>query len=106
MANNQTPQGTSAAPAVEALGPTFSARSDYGLLHGRVRKQFFSNVISPQTRVFISVSEGSGDNKFVGDAPFSVENVAPSNGVVEFRLFIDWPTDLGTVVDFLFVNPS
>ncbi|MFC5144697.1 hypothetical protein [Streptomyces aureoversilis] len=93
------------APAAEAVGPIYTRRGDYGGHHGRDKFWYYSNVITPQTRAFVSVSEGQGDNKFVGAASMSVENVAARNGVVEFRLFIDWPSNLGTVVDFLFVNP-
>ncbi|MGK5638166.1 hypothetical protein ACSNOK_07575 [Streptomyces sp. URMC 126] len=98
--------GAATASAPQAVTSVYTARWDYGPHHGRnIYHYTWEGVITPRTRVFVTVSEGQGENRFVGAAPMSVENVAPRNGYVDFRLFIDWPTDLGVVADFLFVNP-
>ncbi|MEU2511183.1 hypothetical protein [Streptomyces syringium] len=87
------------------MASAYHARASYAPNRGRGRYRYPSDLITPQTRVFISVSEGRGNTKFLGDASMTVENVAPGNGEVLFRLFIDWPTNLGIVADFFFVNP-
>ncbi|MFE0041921.1 hypothetical protein [Streptomyces albireticuli] len=109
MAN--TPSGdrvfepTTESSAVTQMADAYHVRASYAPNRGKVRYRYPSSLINPQSRVFISVSEGQGATKFVGAASMTVENVAAGNGEVQFRVFIDWPSNLGMVADFFWVNP-
>jgi hypothetical protein len=101
------------APQTEEISPQdlvefgVSYRHDWGSRNGWWILNLTSGLFTANTRAFVSASEGPTANggKFIGSARYLIYNVAPENGVVSIRIFIDWPSPIGVVVDYLFVNP-
>jgi hypothetical protein len=83
------------------IGPLWGARNGWWIL------TLNSANIGPNTRVFVSASEGptGSGGKFIGAARYLVYNVAPDTGHVSIRIHVDWPNPIGLVVDYLIVNP-
>jgi hypothetical protein len=44
-------------------------------------------------------------DRFLGDAPISINNVAPEEGVVNFYITIDYKTPIDVAVDFVIIDP-
>ncbi len=60
--------------------------------------------INANSRVFASVSEYNTDptiNRFIGNASMSVSNVAPYNGGVIIKLYVNWNGPINVRVDVL-----
>jgi len=56
--------------------------------------------------VYVSASEvDNNGNRFMGAAPYTVQNVVVKEGRVEFRLTIGWNTPLRVSTDILTINP-
>jgi hypothetical protein len=79
------------------------ARVFWGHHNGIKRYQLNWRPVKKESVVLISASEGPPPdpqafvmipNKFVGDAVFKVENIAPDTGMVVFVIQIDWPEPL------------
>lgn len=103
MLPGQAPSGGVA----DLAGMAYTYRHNWGGRNGWWLLTLNSADFGPNTRVFVSASEGPtpGGGKFVGSARYSVYNVAMEAGTVSIRVFIDWPSPIGLVVDYLIVNP-
>ena len=96
------------------------ARYYWGKRNGIVRYDFAWNQVTHDSVVLISASEGkppistAAPDRYVGDAVFTVLNIAPYDGGVEFGVRIDWddPLDLWTDItvfdrtDSMYAPPS
>lgn len=93
--------------AQDLQGFGFSYRHNWGPRNGWWILNLTSNAFTADTRAFVAISEGptGSGGKFIGNARYSVYNIAPDTGVVSIRVFIDWSSPIGLVVDYLFVNP-
>jgi hypothetical protein len=62
--------------------------------------------ITPSSVVMVSLTEvDSRGNPFIGAATMKVYNVAPGNGVVRFRVEIDWDRDLNVRANIFIATP-
>jgi hypothetical protein len=58
------------------------------------------------SHVYVSASEvDNNGNRFMGAAPYTVQNVVVKEGRVEFRLTIGWNSPLRVSTDILTINP-
>jgi hypothetical protein len=71
-------------------------------------------VIHSTSIVLISASEVRNDDvprftplieRFVGDAPITVRNIAPQEGFVDFWVYVDWQEPLDVSVDIVVLDP-
>jgi hypothetical protein len=82
----------------------------WGPHHGQVRCRLDDGDISSQSVVLVTASQGDHANtgaspaRFVGDAPFTVSNIAPFDGGVEFRVIIDWKDPLPLWTDVVIMD--
>jgi hypothetical protein len=44
-------------------------------------------------------------DRFLGDAPISINNIAPEEGVVNFYITIDYKTPIDVAADFVIIDP-
>ena len=113
---NITPLFRESAEERRLTYPDWSGRIDWGYLRGWWRLNLHSSRIHRQSHVFASISELSelGEHNveepatlepMLGNAPFTLHNVAPYAGGVFVLVHIDWPSDLWTQVTYLVVNP-
>ena len=81
---------------------------------GRRRERLSNPNIRPDSVVHISVSEATNldqstlspvFSRFVGDATYTVNNIAPSNGFVDFVVTVDFPSPLNLVTDISIFDP-
>jgi hypothetical protein len=96
--------------AAEGLaGNGFTYRHDWGNKHGSWRLRLNWGAITSNSRVFVAIGEGAAGGppagKFLGDAKYTLMNVAPTNGQVGIWVNIDWGSDIRIYVDYLVVNP-
>ncbi|MCP3060241.1 hypothetical protein LXT21_15775 [Myxococcus sp. K38C18041901] len=98
-----------AQPREFSLAPVSGAAIRYdgwSNVRGVARFTFWWPVIRRGSLVFISASEvDNSGNRFVGLAPFTVLNIAPKDGYVEFLVNVDWGSSLRISTDFLVINP-
>jgi len=91
---------------VEGVSNQFAIRYDFGNWRGWLNCNFSWGVINRNSVVLISATEAGQEGvAFVGDAVYTVHNVAPYDGGVHFRVHIDWSTPIRFVVMILVVNP-
>jgi hypothetical protein len=92
--------------AQDVQGSGFTYRHYWGQFRSYLNAQLTWGGFTPDTRVFVAVSEGfpNGQKSF-GDARFLLYNVSPVSGAVWIRMHIDWPAPLHVLVDYLIVNP-
>jgi len=71
-------------------------------------------VIKSTSIVLISASEARSDDvprftpvieRFIGDAPITVRNIAPQEGFVEFWIYVEWKDPLDVAVDIVVLDP-
>ncbi|MFJ9694778.1 hypothetical protein [Kitasatospora sp. NPDC101183] len=73
--------------------------------HGVFNLQLPWNVIGIDSTVVITASEIDGNgHRFVGAAPFQVSSIAPANGIVTFKINIDWGSSIPMRTDVLVFN--
>lgn len=99
--------GSSDVSAQNLSGNGFTYRHDWGNRRGSWKLTLNWGSISNQSRVFVSICEfGGGSNQgFVGDAKYTVHNVAPFDGGVTIWITIEWSADIRVRADYLIVNP-
>jgi hypothetical protein len=82
----------------------------WGRHRGAIHCTFTSSAIDNQSVVIVTASEGDEGNttetpqRFVGDAPIWVENIAPRDGEVQFRLYIRWDRPLPVWTDIFIAD--
>jgi len=107
------PSGGASASSLSLSYPDFTYRHHWGWKNGWWILTLTDSRIRKTSNVVVSASEVSDivstvdpvPQPFVGAARYQVYNVAPANGSVTIRLFIDWPSALGTEVSYLVLNP-
>jgi hypothetical protein len=95
------------------LYPDFTYRHDWGLRNGWWNLTLTDSRIRKTSNVFVSASEVSDivstvdpiPTPFVGSARYLVYNVAPRNGAVTVRIYIDWSTPVSTQLSYMVLNP-
>jgi hypothetical protein len=72
------------------------------------------SVIHSTSIVLISASEVRTDDvprfipvfeRFIGDAPITVRNIAPQEGFVDFWIYVEWQDPLDVAVDIVVLDP-
>jgi hypothetical protein len=87
-------------------GNGFAARINWGPRLGLVVLTINGNFITNKTIVYVAAGEGTGGGgKFMGDARYTVHNIAPDTGKVAVRFEISWPTPINLTADYLFIEP-
>lgn len=90
-------------------GTAFTYRHDWGNKHGAWKLNLNLAGANPASRVFVAIGEGAAGGpdagKFVGDAKFTLMNVAPRAGGVDIWVNIDWGSDIRIYADYLVINP-
>jgi len=82
----------------------------WGRQRGRVTCTFNSRAINHQSVVIVTASEGDEGNssaspqRFVGSAPIGIENIAPFEGGVRFRMYIFWDDPLPVWTDIFIAD--
>lgn len=75
-------------------------------LNGEVSFGFNWGAIHAGSHVLISASELDNTGaRFNGLAKYTVKNVIPKEGRVEFRIFIDWPSPVRVSTDIITIDP-
>jgi hypothetical protein len=91
------------------IGTGFTYRHDWGNKHGSWKLFLNWGAITANSRVFVAIGEGAAGGppagKFIGDAKYTLMNVAPTNGQVGIWVNIDWGSDIRIYVDYLVVTP-
>ena len=73
---------------------------------GTVNFGFNWSAIHAGSHVYVSASQiDNAGNRFMGAAPYTVQNVVVKEGRVEFRLSIGWNSPLRVSTDILTINP-
>lgn len=85
----------------------------WGRKHGTWNLKFNWDAIRYDSYVVVTASEGTPPDvsiggevgqRFVGNAAFTIHNVAPHDGGVTIKLTIDWESDLDTYVDYILMT--
>lgn len=81
----------------EAITGPLLYRHDWGLGNGRRKLLLNWEGLSRNNQVYVSIHEGN----FVGDAVYTVHNVAPRDGGVDIRVNVDWGSPIRLFADYL-----
>jgi hypothetical protein len=88
----------------ELAGTWLTYRHDWGEKKGQWILHLQWQEISPNSRIFVSIAEGSPTGeKIIGKARFSLHNVAPSDGSVSIWVDIQWDEPLRLYADYLVI---
>jgi len=82
----------------ELIGPV-AYRHNWGARNGWWRLNLTWGGMTASNQVYVSIHEGN----FIGSARYSVYNVAPYNGGVEIRVYIDWGSPINVFADYYVV---
>jgi hypothetical protein len=63
-------------------------------------------VFTPHTRAWVSICEENPQQRFIGEATFTVHNVAPRDGKLECRFEVNWAYPLRCFVAILVAEPA
>lgn len=98
---------TSSEPALSGNG--FTYRHNWGSRRGQHKLRLNLAGVTTRSRVFVSIGEGSvggpDAGKFIGDARFTLYNVAPRAGSVDVWVNIDWKSNIPIYIDYLIITP-
>jgi hypothetical protein len=98
-------EGAIGAPG-DFFGTGFTYRHDWGNVNGQWKLYLNWDAINANSMVFVAIGEGApGGGKFIGDAKFSLYNVAPANGGVGIWVNIEYSYPIRLYVDYFVVNP-
>ncbi|MEG4085778.1 hypothetical protein [Microcoleus sp. POL10_C6] len=87
------------------FGNGYRYRHDWGDRNGQHILNLNWGIITPNSLVFVAIGEGaSGGGKFIGNARYTLHNVAPNNGVVSIWVNIKWGTPIRLSVDYFVFN--
>lgn len=90
----------------ELIGTGFSYRHDWGDQKGQRILNLNWGSVNRNSRVFVAIGEGApGGGKFIGNARFTLHNVAPKDGQVSIWVNIEWGEPIRLYVDYLVINP-
>ncbi|SRR6476469_6718614 len=88
------------------FGTGFGYRHDWGNFNGQHILNLNWGAITPNSLVFVAIGEGAaGAGKFIGNARYTLHNVAPGNGVVSIWVNIEWGSPIRLYVDYFVINP-
>ncbi len=91
--------------AQELFGTGFAYRHDWGDRNGQQILNLNWGAITPDSKVFVAIGEGApGAGKFVGNARYTLHNVAPNDGRVTIWVNIEWGSPIRLYVDYFVVN--
>lgn len=97
-------EGAEAARGLVGTGVAY--RHDWGNLKGQVILPLNWSFVKRNSLVFVSIGEGlPGGGKFIGDARYTVHNVAMSDGRIDVWVNIEWSYPIRIYVDYLVINP-
>lgn len=92
--------------AAALAGTGFTYRHDWGDWRGQVKLNLNWGAVRADSRVFVAIGEGApGGGKFIGNARYTVHNVAPRAGGVAIWINIEFSSPIRLYVDYLVVNP-
>ncbi len=90
----------------ELFGTGYVYRHDWGNRNGQHILNLNWNLITANSLVFVAIGEGApGEGKFIGNARYTLHNVAPHNGRVTIWVNIEWSAPIRLYVDYLVINP-
>ena len=91
------------------FGNGYRYRHDWSNLKGQQILPLNWGLITPNSLVFVAIGEGAvggpAAGKFIGNARYTVHNVAPQNGLVKVWVNIEWPNPIRLYVDYFVFNP-
>ena len=89
-------------PEAEAVRDVSATRINWGNKNGCWRLTLLRADITRDTLVMASAHEGYPG--FIGDAKYTVHNVAPFDGGVSTRVCVDWGAPISLFVDYVIVQ--
>ena len=82
-------------------------RINWGFLMGQHVLTLPWAIVTPQSRVFVAISEINQQTggRFIAAARYTVHNIAPRAGAVDIWVNIEWGANIPLVADYLLVQP-
>ncbi len=91
------------------IGTGFGYRCDWGDLHGQYILNLGWGAVNARSLVFVAIGEGApggpDGGKFIGQARFTLYNVAPHDGGVSIWVNVEWGNNIRLYADYLVINP-
>jgi hypothetical protein len=88
------------------FGNGYRYRHDWGDRNGQHILNINWGIITRDSLVFVTIGEGApGGGKLIGNARYTLHNVAPNNGVVSIWVNIEWGSPIRLYVDYFVFNP-